>query len=139
MQATIAAINKGGHEVLTFAPSAEASRGVLRAEGFANADTVERLLTDDKMRAQAIAKLPTTWPAKGRVLFVEINGQKSRAYGPKHFTAQSESIDITHDIQEGANLIKFAQLNDQSAWTFAVFERRPYREDFDEAARNLAS
>jgi hypothetical protein len=42
---------------------------------------------DDKMRAQAIAKLPTTWPAKGRVLFVEINGQKSRAYGPKHFVS----------------------------------------------------
>jgi hypothetical protein len=32
-----------GKEVFTFAPSAEASRGVLRKEGFANAETVERL------------------------------------------------------------------------------------------------
>ena len=52
MQATIAAIQHGGHQVFTFSPSAEASRGVLRSEGFANADTVERLLSDDKMRQQ---------------------------------------------------------------------------------------
>ena len=52
MQATIAAIRQGGHEVFTFAPSAEASRGVLRSEGFANADTVERLLTDENLRKQ---------------------------------------------------------------------------------------
>lgn len=45
---------------------------------------------DDKMRAQAIARLPTTWPAKGRVLFVEVNGQKSKAYGPKHFVSHCE-------------------------------------------------
>ena len=45
---------------------------------------------DDKMRAQTIAKLPTTWPAKGRVLFVEVNGQKSKAYGPKHFVSHRE-------------------------------------------------
>ena len=45
---------------------------------------------DDRMRAQAIAKLPTTWPAKGRVLFVEVNGEKSKAYGPKHFVSHRE-------------------------------------------------
>ncbi len=52
MEATVAAIRQGGHEVFTFAPSAEASRGVLRSEGFANADTVERLLTDKDLRQQ---------------------------------------------------------------------------------------
>ncbi len=52
-------------------------------------------------------------------------------------TPPTESIDITHDIQEGVNHIKFAQLNDQSAWTFAVFERRPYREELEEAAKHL--
>ena len=57
MQATIAAIEKGGREVFTFAPSAEASRGVLREEGFRNADTVERLLSDDKMRAQVCGQV----------------------------------------------------------------------------------
>jgi len=46
---------------------------------------------DDKLRAQAVARLSTTWPAKGRVLFVEVNGQKSKAYGPKHFVSHRES------------------------------------------------
>ena len=42
-------------------------------------------------------------------------------------------------MKEGTNHIKFVQLNDQSAWTFAIFERRPYREELDEAAKQLAS
>jgi conjugative relaxase-like TrwC/TraI family protein len=50
MQATVAAIKQSGKEVFAFAPSAEASRGVLRSEGFANAETVERLLIDPKMQ-----------------------------------------------------------------------------------------
>jgi conjugative relaxase-like TrwC/TraI family protein len=49
MQATVAAIEKTGKQVYTFAPSAEASHGVLKSEGFSNAETVERLLIDDKM------------------------------------------------------------------------------------------
>jgi conjugative relaxase-like TrwC/TraI family protein len=64
MQETISAIRQGGHEVFTFAPSAEASRGVLRSEGFANADTVERLLTDEKMREQV----------KGQVVWIDEAG-----------------------------------------------------------------
>ena len=52
MQATVAAIEKNGTEVFTFAPSAEASRGVLRSEGFANAETVERLLIDPEMQSK---------------------------------------------------------------------------------------
>jgi conjugative relaxase-like TrwC/TraI family protein len=64
MQATVAAIRKGGHEVFTFAPSAEASRGVLRSEGFENADTVERLLTDETLRSQV----------KGQVIWIDEAG-----------------------------------------------------------------
>jgi hypothetical protein len=52
MQATVKAIEAGGKQVFTFAPSADASRGVLRTEGFANAETVERLLTDRAMQAK---------------------------------------------------------------------------------------
>jgi ATP-dependent exoDNAse (exonuclease V) alpha subunit len=50
MRATVAAIKETGSKVYAFAPSAEASRGVLRQEGFNNAETVERLLTDPKMQ-----------------------------------------------------------------------------------------
>jgi len=52
MQATVSAIEKTGKKVYTFAPSAEASRGVLRQEGFAGADTVERLLIDPKLQQE---------------------------------------------------------------------------------------
>jgi conjugative relaxase-like TrwC/TraI family protein len=64
MQATVTAIQEGGHQVFTFAPSAEASRNVLRSEGFANADTVERLLSDETMRKRV----------KGHVLWIDEAG-----------------------------------------------------------------
>jgi conjugative relaxase-like TrwC/TraI family protein len=64
MQATIKAIESSGKQVFTFAPSSEASRGVLRGEGFANADTVERLLIDPKMQASV----------NGQVLWVDEAG-----------------------------------------------------------------
>ena len=64
MQATVKAIEESGKKVFTFAPSAEASRGVLRSEGFENAETVERLLIDPKMQEQV----------KGQVLWVDEAG-----------------------------------------------------------------
>jgi len=64
MQATVAAINANGKQVYTFAPSAEASHGVLKSEGFSNAETVERLLVDEKMQKQI----------NGQVLWVDEAG-----------------------------------------------------------------
>ena len=52
MQEAAEAIEQAGHKVFTFAPSADASRGVLRQVGFANADTVARLLIDEKLQAK---------------------------------------------------------------------------------------
>lgn len=53
MKEAVAAIESGGQKVFTFAPSAEASRGVLRSEvGFANADTVEALLQNARLQEQ---------------------------------------------------------------------------------------
>ena len=52
MQATVQAIEAGWKKVFAFAPSAETARGVVRQEGFANAETVERLLTDREIQAQ---------------------------------------------------------------------------------------
>jgi hypothetical protein len=52
MQETVEAIEMRGKRVFTFAPSADASRGVLRAEGFKNADTVARLLKDENLHKQ---------------------------------------------------------------------------------------
>jgi hypothetical protein len=58
MQATVSAIETYGRKVYTYAPSSDASHGVLRSEGFANADTVAKLLTDarvqDEVRGQVL-------------------------------------------------------------------------------------
>lgn len=52
MTEAVAGLKKSGKEVFTFAPTSEASRGVLRKEGFENADTVQRLLVDPNLQAQ---------------------------------------------------------------------------------------
>ena len=46
------------------APSAEASRGVLRNEGFANADTVARFLLDERLQESV----------RGGVLWIDVPG-----------------------------------------------------------------
>ena len=53
MQEAADGIRAGGHDIFTFAPSASASRGVLRTEGFADADTVARLLVDEDLQEKA--------------------------------------------------------------------------------------
>lgn len=53
MKEAVEGIQAGGKRVFVFAPSADASRGVLReVEGFADADTVARLLVDERLQAQ---------------------------------------------------------------------------------------
>lgn len=64
MQETVSAIEAGGKKVFTFAPSADASHGVLRSEGFADADTVARLLVDERMQQAA----------RGQVIWVDEAG-----------------------------------------------------------------
>ena len=43
-------IEEGGHELFVFANSSDASRGVLRAEGFEEADTIASLLNNEKLQ-----------------------------------------------------------------------------------------
>ncbi|MGH7951872.1 MAG: MobF family relaxase [Limisphaerales bacterium] len=65
MRETVTAIESSGHKVFTFAPSAEASRGVLRSDaGFANAETVEALLQNEKLQAQV----------RGQVIWIDEAG-----------------------------------------------------------------
>jgi conjugative relaxase-like TrwC/TraI family protein len=53
MRETITAMNKAGHQVLPLAPSADASRSVLRDEGgFRNANTVESFLVNPALQKQ---------------------------------------------------------------------------------------
>ncbi len=65
MREAVAAIESTGQKVFTFAPSAEASRGVLRSDaGFANAETVEALLQNQKLQHQA----------RGQVIWIDEAG-----------------------------------------------------------------
>jgi conjugative relaxase-like TrwC/TraI family protein len=64
LREAVDAIEANGKQVFTFAPSADASRGTLREEGFRNADTVARLLVDEKMQEQV----------KGNVILVDEAG-----------------------------------------------------------------
>jgi len=65
MKEAVAAIESTGTKVFTFAPSAEASRGVLRSDaGFANAETVEALLQNQKLQAQV----------RGQVIWIDEAG-----------------------------------------------------------------
>ncbi len=59
MQEAIQTIEAEGTKVFTFAPSADASRGVLRSEGCDNAETVARLLVDETLQQQI--KDQTVW------------------------------------------------------------------------------
>jgi conjugative relaxase-like TrwC/TraI family protein len=49
----VEAIEANGTKVFAFAPSAAASRGVLASEGFANAETVARLMVDARLQDRA--------------------------------------------------------------------------------------
>lgn len=49
----VEAIEASGTKVYLFAPSGDASRNTLRGEGFAEADTVARLLVDERMQDRA--------------------------------------------------------------------------------------
>ena len=65
MKEAVAAIESTGLKVFTFAPSAEASRGVLRSDaGFANAETVEMLLQNATLQEQV----------RGQVIWIDEAG-----------------------------------------------------------------
>lgn len=57
MQEAASAIDAGGLQLWTFAPSAQASRGVLREEGFADATTVAELLVNESLQEQAAGQV----------------------------------------------------------------------------------
>lgn len=57
MQEAKGAIEAAGLKVFAFAPSAAASHGVLRQEGFESAETVARLLADPKLQEQVQGSL----------------------------------------------------------------------------------
>jgi len=100
MKATVHAIenNKhGGRKVFVFAPSAQASRGVLKAEGFTNAETLERLLVDEKLQKQT----------QGNVIWVDEAGLVSSRSMRRLFDvakAQNARVVLSGDYRQHASV-----------------------------------
>lgn len=57
MKEVVAGIARSGKSVFAFAPSAQASRGVLRESGFKDADTVAKLLGDVELQKRAYGQV----------------------------------------------------------------------------------
>ena len=57
MQEAVEAIGEGGHQVVVLAPSAGASRDVLRGAGFEDADTVAKFLKSEAMQQRAAGQV----------------------------------------------------------------------------------
>ncbi len=73
MQEAVEAIESNGQRVLVFAPSANASRGVLRDEGFSDANTVARLLVDKEL--QSTVRGQVIWIDEAGLLGARTMGQ----------------------------------------------------------------
>ena len=99
MRATVDAIEEhSDKKVFVFAPSSQASRNVLKKEGFQNAETVAMLLKNEKLQQQV----------KGQVLWVDEAGLVS-----------------TKDMKRLFDLAKRnGQPRDSFRRLYAAFERR---------------
>ncbi len=67
MQEAVEAIEENGTRVLAFAPTAEASRTVLREAGFQKADTVARFLMDESLQGVEQSPLAAHWQRGARL------------------------------------------------------------------------
>ena len=82
MQEAVEAIEANGTKVVALAPTADASRGVLRSEGFKDAETVARFLMDEALQQQA----------KGQVVWIDEAGLLSAKTMAKVF-ALADKLD----------------------------------------------
>jgi conjugative relaxase-like TrwC/TraI family protein len=73
MKEAVRAIEARGQKVFVFAPSAEASRGVLRTEGFAGAETVAKLFADQSLQEKV--RRGVLWIDEAGLLGVKAMGQ----------------------------------------------------------------
>lgn len=93
MKEVVTGIEQTGKQVIPVAPSADASRGLLREEGFAHADTVARLLQDKNMQEKL----------KNNVLWIDEAGQVSARQMAQIFKvakAQNARVLMTGDTKQ---------------------------------------
>lgn len=93
MTETVQQIQQTGKRVFAFAPSSEASKGVLRSEGFDNADTVAQLLQNTDLQNQL----------KNQILWIDEAGLLSIADYTKALEIarqQNARVIVTGDVRQ---------------------------------------
>lgn len=99
MKEAVAKIEAAGKTVMVVAPTAQASRGVLREEGFAGAETVAKLITDKNMQEQL----------KGQVLWVDeagLLGTKDMTALLEIATKQDARLILGGDTRQHASVVR---------------------------------
>lgn len=99
MKEAVAKIEATGKTVFTVAPTAQASRGVLRESGFATAETVAKLLVDQKMQEKL----------KGQVLWVDeagLLGTKDMTRLLEIVTQQNARLILGGDTRQHASVVR---------------------------------
>ena len=99
MQEAVSWMEKAGKQVTVVAPTAQASRGVLRSEGFAAAETVTKLLSDEKMQQRL----------NGQVLWVDeagLLGTQDMAALLDLATKQNARLILGGDTRQHASVVR---------------------------------
>lgn len=95
LQEIVSGIEENGRKVYVFAPSAQASRGVLRGEGFKEANTVASLLQNKEQQAKI----------RGQVLLIDeagLVGSKTMASVFEVAKAQNARVILSGDVRQHA-------------------------------------
>lgn len=99
MKEAVGKIEAAGKKVVVVAPTAQASRGVLKEEGFSEAETVARLLVDPKMQEQL----------KDQVLWVDeagLLGTKDMSQLLEIATKHNARLILGGDTRQHASVIR---------------------------------
>jgi len=138
LKATVAAIEEhGGGHVFVFAPSAQASRGVLRGDGFKEATTVAQLLSDERMQ-QAI---------QGQVLLIDEAGLMSSKETRAVFLlaeAANARVILSGDHRQHSAVARgdaFRLLQSEAGMSVAELKtvRRQKKSEYRQAVESIAS
>jgi conjugative relaxase-like TrwC/TraI family protein len=136
LQEAVAGIEAGGTPVVPLAPSAEASRGVLRTEGFQSADTVARFLVDEKLRERA----------RGGVVLVDeasLVGTRSLARVFRHADELGARVILVGDVRQHAavergDALSLIERDGRIPVVSVTGIRRQEREEYRDAVKALS-
>lgn len=130
-------VKQAGKKMFAFAPSAEASRGVLQSEGFEKADTVAKLLSDKDLQKQL----------RGNVLWVDeagLLGVKQMNQVLQLAKTHNARVVLTGDtkqhssVERGDALRILTEKSKMRPARVTEIQRQKNREDYKEAVKMIS-